>query len=70
MFATALKAAASGLIFAHNHPSGALSPGDADVQLTQRLAEGGKLLGIDVLDHLIVAPEGFCSLAEMGLVPG
>lgn len=70
IFATALKANASGLILAHNHPSGNLRPSDADVQLTRRLAEGGRLLDVEVLDHLVVTPEGFASLRALGLMTG
>ncbi len=69
VFATALKAGASCMVLAHNHPSGTMRPSDADLQLTRRLAEGGRLLDIAVVDHLIVTPEGFCSFAERGLMP-
>lgn len=68
IFATALKANASGLILAHNHPSGTLRPSEADVQFTRRLAEGGKLLDVEILDHLVVTPDGFASLRALGLM--
>lgn len=70
IFATALKARATGLILAHNHPSGNLTPSDADKTLTKRLKEGGKLLDIAVLDHLIVTPHNYCSFADAGIMPG
>ena len=70
IFATALKTRASGLILAHNHPSGNLKPSEADISLTRRLLQGGKLLDISVLDHLIVTPHKYCSFADDGLMPG
>ena len=69
VFATALKTKASGLILAHNHPSGNLKPSEADISLTRRLLQGGKLLDISVLDHLIITPHKYCSLADDGLMP-
>jgi DNA repair protein RadC len=61
---TALKANATSIILAHNHPSANLKPSDADRYLTQRLTDAGKLLDIEVLDHIIVTSEGFYSFAE------
>ena len=69
IFATALKTRASALILAHNHPSGTLKPSEADIDLTRKLMQGGKLLEISVLDHLIVTPHRYCSLADDGLMP-
>ena len=68
IFACALKAAASGIILAHNHPSGALQPSQADIQLTKKLADGGKLLDIQVMDHLIMTSEEYFSFADEGLL--
>lgn len=70
IFATALKARATGIILAHNHPSGNLQPSDSDKALTRKLKEGGKLLDIAVLDHLIVTPQNYISFADEGLMPG
>lgn len=70
IFATALKAGASAIILAHNHPSGNLQPSEADKSLTRKLKEGGKLLDIAVLDHLIVTPRNYRSFADEGLMPG
>lgn len=64
VFAASLKANASAIILAHNHPSGNTQPSDADKRITDRFIEGGKLLGIEVLDHVIVTREGFHSLAN------
>lgn len=68
IFATALKARASSIILAHNHPSGNLTPSAADVALTKKLVDGGMLLEIDVPDHLIITPYGFYSMANNGLI--
>lgn len=68
IFATALKATATSLIVAHNHPSGNLRPSSEDVRLTKKLKEAGKLLEIEVHDHLIVTENGFYSMAEKGLM--
>ncbi|MFT4203615.1 MAG: JAB domain-containing protein [Chitinophagaceae bacterium] len=68
LFATALTSHASGIILAHNHPSGNLQPSAADRHLTQKIAEGGKLLDIQVLDHLIITTEGYYSFSDEGLL--
>lgn len=68
IFATALKATASAIILAHNHPSGNLKPSQADISLTKKIKEGGKLLDIDVLDHLIISTEGYYSFADDGML--
>lgn len=64
VFATALKAHASSIILAHNHPSGNLNPSAADISLTNQLVAGGKLLDISVPDHLIITPKNYYSMAE------
>lgn len=68
IFAAALKASASSIILAHNHPSGQLKPSTADIGLTKKLRDGGKLLDIEVLDHLILSSEGYYSFADEGLM--
>lgn len=69
VFAIALKARASGIILAHNHPSGKLVFSTPDKNLTANLADAGKLLDLPVLDHLLVTKEGYLSLADSGLMP-
>ncbi|MCE6989540.1 RadC family protein [Dyadobacter sp. CY323] len=64
VFAAALKANATGIILAHNHPSGQLVPSDADRYVTENMRKAGELLNIRVLDHLIVTAEGFCSFSD------
>ncbi len=68
IFAAALKGAASGIILIHNHPSGNLQPSNADLELTRKLKEGGKLLDIGVLDHIILSSDGFYSFADEGMM--
>lgn len=68
IFAAALKSNSSGIIMAHNHPSGNMQPSQADIDLTKRMREGGKLLEIQVLDHVIVTTEGYYSFADEGLL--
>src|SRR5690606_3038801 len=63
-FACALEDRAVGIMIAHNHPSGSLDPSPDDLAVTRRLAEAGRMLGIPLLDHLIVASAGFTSLRE------
>ena len=66
IFAAALKAGATGLILAHNHPSGTKKPSTADISITKRINKGGGILGIKVLDHLIVTHEGYYSFLDEG----
>lgn len=68
VFVAALKACASAIILCHNHPSGNLQPSAADIQLTKKIKEGGNLLDIAVLDHLILTSEGYYSFADEGLL--
>ncbi|MCJ7820953.1 MAG: JAB domain-containing protein [Bacteroidales bacterium] len=58
ILATALKCLSSGMIICHNHPSGNTQPSDADVRITQKLKEAGSLMDIQLLDHIILTPEG------------
>jgi DNA repair protein RadC len=64
----ALDLGASALILVHNHPSGSPEPSRADVQITNRIAEAGRLLGITVHDHVIIGREGQVSLKSRGLI--
>jgi DNA repair protein RadC len=68
VFADAISDRAAGIIIAHNHPSGTLSPSRADIQITDRLKEVAKLVGIELLDHVIVAKEGYYSFSDEGLL--
>lgn len=64
----ALDVGASAMILVHNHPSGNPEPSRADIRITQRIAEAGRLLGIVVHDHVIVGREGHTSLKAKGLI--
>jgi DNA repair protein RadC len=63
-----LDLGATALILVHNHPSGSPEPSRADIQITQRIAEAGRLLGIAVHDHVIIGREGHVSLKAKGLI--
>lgn len=63
-----LDIGAAALILVHNHPSGNAEPSRADIQITHRIAEAGRLLGITVHDHVIVGREGHVSLRAKGLI--
>ena len=68
VFADPLADRAAAVILAHNHPSGSLMPSAEDLNLTKRLCEAGRLLGIDVLDHIILSPTGkYMSFIEAGV---
>ena len=64
----ALDLGATALILVHNHPSGSPQPSRADIQITGRIAEAGRLLGITVHDHVIIGREGYVSLKAKGLI--
>ena len=65
----AIKANASGMIAGHNHPSGNLNPSESDSKLTQKIKEAAQLMDIQLLDHLIISPDGnYYSFADNGLI--
>ena len=65
----AIKANASGIIICHNHPSGNLQPSESDMAITRKIKESGALMDIQLLDHLIIIPEGrYYSIADEGLL--
>jgi DNA repair protein RadC len=68
IFKSALEELASGVIIAHNHPSGNLNASQADIELTKKIKEGGRLLEIQLLDHIIVAGQKYLSFADEGLL--
>jgi DNA repair protein RadC len=68
IFKKALDAGASSIVLCHNHPSGNLKPSDADIELTKKIVASGKLLDINVLDHLIVANTGWYSFQDEGMM--
>lgn len=69
VFKVAILSNANSIIIAHNHPSGDPTPSKEDISITQRLKEVGKLIGIDLIDHIIIGEEKrFTSLKEKGLL--
>lgn len=68
IFQAALKANTCSVILAHNHPSGNTKPSDADLQVTHKVRDAGKVLDITLLDHLILLPEGYYSMADEGMI--
>ncbi len=68
VFADAIADRAAGIIIAHNHPSGTLEPSRSDLQITQRLKEVAKLVGIELLDHVILTKEGYYSFSDEGVL--
>jgi len=68
VFAEAIKNKAASVIIAHNHPSGDPEPSDDDLEMTKRLVEADKILGIEVIDHIIVVKNNFFSLKNKGLI--
>lgn len=68
VFKEAILAHSAKVILVHNHPSGDLEPSEEDLAITKRLIEAGKILGIEVLDHVIVSKEGFLSFKEKNLI--
>lgn len=68
IFKMAISELASGIILAHNHPSGNLTASQADMDLTKKIVEAGKLLEIQVLDHLIIAGQKYFSFADEGIL--
>ncbi|MFK7845523.1 MAG: DNA repair protein RadC [Rhodothermales bacterium] len=68
VFQKAILDNAAAIICLHNHPSGNLEPSREDIRVTRQLVEAGKIMGIPLHDHLIIAGRGFTSLAERGLM--
>jgi DNA repair protein RadC len=68
VFKDAIVHSAASVVLAHNHPSGDPEPSEDDIAITKRLIEAGKILGIEVMDHIIIAKNGFFSFKEKGLI--
>ena len=68
LFKTALEHFATGLAIAHNHPSGNLKPSQDDLKITKQIAEAGKILNIQLLDHLIISQNSYFSFADENLL--
>jgi DNA repair protein RadC len=68
VFRPAIEYGAAALILAHNHPSGESEPSEDDLRVTRKIVEVGKLMEIDVLDHIIIGNENYVSLRERNLM--
>lgn len=68
VFEPAIRCAAAQIIVSHNHPSGDTNPSNDDLEVTKRLADAGKILGIDVIDHVVVSENSFLSMKNEGLL--
>jgi len=68
LFKNAILNTASGVIVAHNHPSGNLNPSESDIKITSKIKEAGNLLDIQLLDHLIIYDSEYYSFADNGLL--
>lgn len=67
-FKTALLSNAATILIAHNHPSGSATPSPEDIAITKRLCKAGEILGIELLDHIIIADTDYCSLKEKNYI--
>ena len=68
VFKPAVLHNAASIICFHNHPSGDTKPSKEDIETTKRLVEAGKIMGIEILDHIIVGDDGYVSLKEKGVM--
>ena len=68
VFRNAIKEASASVLFVHNHPSGDPTPSKDDIAVTERLLETGKIIGIEVLDHVIISDNRYMSLFEKGYI--
>ncbi len=68
VFEPALKHSAAGIMVAHNHPSGDPKPSEDDLEITKRLVEAGKMMGVELLDHVIIATNNYFSFKEGGIL--
>jgi len=68
VFKPAVLHNAAAIICFHNHPSGDQAPSKDDIEITKRLVEAGKIMGIEILDHIIVGDDGYTSLKERGVM--
>ena len=69
VFRFSILKAVSSIILSHNHPSGDSEPSEEDLRITKRLVEAGKIIGIEVLDHIVIGSrDSFCSFKERGII--
>ena len=68
IFKAVLENNGAAIILAHNHPSGVVSPSEADRQLTQKMKDAGKMLDMPVIDHIIIGDAEYFSFADEGML--
>ena len=68
IFRKAIEGQAVSIVVCHNHPSGRLRPSEADLELTNKIKESGKIIGINLLDHIIIGDGGYYSFADEGIL--
>jgi len=68
IYKRALLQNANSIVLMHNHPSGDVTPSHEDISITTRIAEAGKLMGVELLDHIIVGYRNYCSMKEKGII--
>ncbi len=68
VFREAVKRSAASIIVVHNHPSGDPTPSQEDIHVTRRLVECGKMIGIELIDHLVIGDRKYVSLKEKGYI--
>ena len=68
VFCDAIRKNSASIVVCHNHPSGNPSPSNEDINVTHRLEECGKLLGIDLLDHIVIGNGTYVSLKQKGIL--
>jgi len=69
VFREAASASAAHIVLFHNHPSGDPSPSQDDIELTGRMVQAGWIMGIEVVDHLVLGDQSYCSFVQLGLIP-
>ena len=67
VFKSAILGNSASIVLFHNHPSGDIDPSEDDIEVTKRIADAGKLLGIPLVDHIIIGDDNFTSLRKLGL---
>jgi len=70
VFRPAIQAGGATVVLLHNHPSGDPEPSIEDIEMSRRLFSAGHVLGIEILDHVVIASEGYASLRDLGLLQG
>ncbi len=68
IFIRALLSGAVGIVIIHNHPSSDITPSKQDLLVTEKIAQAGKMIGVELLDHIIIGGNEYCSLKELGVL--